>query len=78
MRRVDFAAETTITINPQRYGVLGNPWHAFNDGFAVSDFVVLAEEDLIVSEDVLEYFAWCRACYARRSPGARRHHPPVP
>ena len=62
-RAVDFA-ETTVTINPQRYGVLGNPWHALNDGFAVSDFVVLAEEDLIVSEDVLEYFAWCRARYA--------------
>ena len=62
-RAVDFA-ETTVTVNPQRYGVLGNPWHALNDGFAVSDFVVLAEEDLIVSEDVLEYFAWCRARYA--------------
>ncbi len=62
-RAVDFA-ETTVTINPQRYGVLGNPWHALNDGFALSDFAIFAEEDLIVSEDMLEYFAWCRARYA--------------
>ena len=62
-RAVDFAAETTVTINPQRYGVLGNPWHALNDGFALSDFAILAEEDLIVAPDVLEYFAWCRDRY---------------
>jgi hypothetical protein len=63
-KAVDFAAETTIVINPQRFGVLGNPWHALNDGFAISDFTVLAEEDLIVAPDVLEYFAWCRDRYA--------------
>jgi hypothetical protein len=43
--------------------VLGNPWHALNDGFKVGDFVALGEEDLIVSADVLEYLAWCRDRY---------------
>lgn len=60
---VDFAAETTVTVNPERFGVLGNPWQALAAGFWRSDFVILAEEDLIVSMDVLEYLTWCRDRY---------------
>jgi hypothetical protein len=59
---VDFA-ERTVIVNRERLGVLANPWHALGDGFAVSDFTILGEEDLIVSPDVLEYFAWCRDRY---------------
>lgn len=61
--KADFAAELTVIVNEERHGVLGNPWHALNDGFALSDFAILAEEDLIVSPDVLEYFTWCRDRY---------------
>lgn len=64
---VDFA-ERTVTVNKERLGILANPWHALEDGFARSDFVVLGEEDLIVSTDALEYLAWCRDRY-RSDPG---------
>lgn len=51
-------------VNPHRYGVLANPWAAMEWAFGEEgdpgDFVVLAEEDLVVSPDVLEYFAWCQ------------------
>jgi hypothetical protein len=59
---VDFA-ERTVIVNPERFGVLGNPWQALNCGFAVADYVILAEEDLIVSTDALEYLTWCRDRY---------------
>lgn len=53
-----------VTVNPHRYGVLGNPWAALETGFSFSDddseFCVLAEEDLVVSPDVLEFFTWCQ------------------
>jgi hypothetical protein len=71
-REVDFARTITVC-NTDRAGVLGNPWLAFGDAFTESeysvrravsfpagDFAILAEEDLIVSEDVLEYFSWCQ------------------
>lgn len=56
---VDFA-DTFVVRNEQRRGVLGNPWRAFEDGFAFGRFVILAEDDLIVSPDVLEYFTWAQ------------------
>ena len=65
-RSVDFAP-AVIATSPVRQGVLGNPWLALDHAFGVSpelhgprDFAILAEEDLIVSPDVLEYFAWCQ------------------
>ena len=66
-RSVGFA-EATVTVNPRRYGVLTSPWHAFEDGFTAGRFTILAEEDLIVSTDVLEYFTWCDQRY-RDDPG---------
>ena len=59
---VDFAARLAH-VNSRRHGVLGNPWHALDDSFGEplgTDFAILAEEDLIVSPDVLEYFTWCQ------------------
>lgn len=61
-REVDFAPRT-IAVNINRQSVLANPWHAFEDGFTASlssYFVILAEEDLVVSPDVLEFFSWCQ------------------
>ena len=58
-RAVSFA-ETRVTVSPGRLGVLRAPWQAFEDGFAESRFVILAEDDLTVSQDVLEFFAWCQ------------------
>jgi len=59
---VDFAPRT-VTVNPRRLGVLANPWHALEDAFKLSEFAVLAEDDLIVSHDVLSYFTWCASRY---------------
>jgi hypothetical protein len=54
-----WARTTTTVVNPERYGVLGNPWHALDAGFATgARFVVLAEEDTPVADDILEFFAW--------------------
>ena len=47
-------ADRIVTVNRERSGVLANPWHALEQGSALGEFVILAEEDLIVSPDVLE------------------------
>lgn len=45
--------------NTSRLGVLKNPWHALESAFNTgADFVVLAEDDVLVSSDILEYFTW--------------------
>jgi hypothetical protein len=64
---VTFAPRTVLR-NHDRGGVLGNPWralsysfgshHAFGRYLIDLGFVVLAEEDLVVSPDVVEYFSW--------------------
>lgn len=65
-RSVDFAATVLTGVNTQRQGVLANPWRALDMAFAhdlcsLGDgFAVLAEEDLVVSSDVLEYFTWAQ------------------
>ena len=54
------ASSLHVVVNPEKYGVLGNPWHALETGFAAgAGFVILAEDDSPVADDVLEYFAWC-------------------
>ena len=82
-RSVDFAP-AVIALNRLRQGVLGNPWLALDHAFGVSpdlhgprDFAILAEEDLIVSPDVLEYFTWCQR-YADDPICAGRDHLPAP
>lgn len=49
-------------LNPRRYGVLENPWYGFNLAFdrakndsSLSPFVFIAEEDVLVSSDIVEY-----------------------
>lgn len=47
-----------VLINPQVYGVLHNPWVGFERLFMLKNyaFVLRAEDDLVVSSDILEYF----------------------
>jgi len=55
------ALSTTVTarVNETVQGVLVNPWNALNTAFENgADFVVLAEDDVIVSQDILEMFEW--------------------
>lgn len=74
----DFAGEVMVFENAEKYGELGNPWHAIDTAFTFGDFVILAEDDDLVSTDVLEYFAWCRDYYAGHTNiltvNAFRHH----
>jgi hypothetical protein len=45
--------------NTVKLGVLRNPWQALQSAFRQgADFAVLAEDDILVSSDVLEYFTW--------------------
>ncbi len=42
-----------------RRGVLTNPWYAIDTAFAAgADFVILGEDDIEVSDDIVEYFTW--------------------
>lgn len=48
-----------IIVNPTQYGVLHHPYVGFQRLFEKEyEFVVRAEDDLIVSDDILEYFQW--------------------
>lgn len=51
-------------INDHRLGVLKNPHAALTQAFdAGNEFVVLAEDDIVVSDDTLEYFEWAMEKY---------------
>lgn len=61
----DKGIKARIIVNPEKYGVLHHPWVALenlfvNDGY---EFVVRTEDDLIVSDDILEYFSWAAEEY---------------
>lgn len=50
-----------VVFNPEKLGVLVNPWDGLDTSFRTgAQFSVVAEEDLIVSDDVLEYLTWAR------------------
>lgn len=55
-----------VIVNPRKYGVLVNPWMAFSNMFDRGcDFVILAEDDVLVSDDVIEYFYWAANSFRR-------------
>jgi hypothetical protein len=65
------ASEATFTfvtthVNDKHLGTQANPFYAIGCAFASfitpspRDFVILAEDDFIVSDDALEYLAWAR------------------
>ena len=55
-RRV--ARDVHVEVNVERRGVLANPHHALSTAFATgAGFVVLAEEDIVVADDVCELLA---------------------
>jgi hypothetical protein len=53
-----------IRVNPECLGVLEHPYAGLSDLFEDYDFVVRAEDDLLVSEDILEYFTWAATRFA--------------
>jgi len=54
-----------VLVNPEQLGNDQNMKAALTAGFATgADFVIAAEDDVIVSTDLLEYMAWARDTYA--------------
>lgn len=63
-----FISETGLSrvervVNTERLGVLYCPWVGFEDCFERHNFVVRAEDDLVVSDDILEFFSWADHTY---------------
>lgn len=57
-------ASSSMVLNKQRLNVLENTRVAFARAFACgAKFAVMAEEDLAVASDTLEYFRWARDTY---------------
>lgn len=52
-----------VHLNPEKYGVLKNPWIVFDNLFRVQGcgFVILAEDDFVVSNDATRWLAWSAA-----------------
>lgn len=58
------AASINGVVNDHRLGVLRNPYTALKSSFdAGSEFTVLAEDDIVVSSDTLNYFEWAMREY---------------
>lgn len=56
--------DLTISVNERVLGPLHNPWVGMNTMFEGGfDFVLSADDDLPVSEDILEYFAWAKDAF---------------
>jgi len=60
---VDFC-ECQVTHNSERLGVNHNMYQALAAGFAVSDYVIHVEDDVLLAPDALVYFEHCRQVYA--------------
>lgn len=57
-----------VMMNPERYGVSMNPEFSMKRGFeSGAKFVIIADDDMLVSEDVLEYFRWAATEFEIRS-----------
>lgn len=61
-RDVDFA-ERQVLVNEERLGATANTKQALDLGCELSDYAILASDDFVPSEDVLELHAWHRDGY---------------
>lgn len=57
------ACPAVVTINVERLNCNGNTLAALSGGFAVADFLVHVEDDVLLAQDALTYFAWARDWY---------------
>lgn len=69
-------------VNSERYGVSCNPEFSMKRGFeSGAQFVIIADDDMLVSEDTLEYFRWAATEFEKdeRVAGVCAHTPePAP
>lgn len=55
----EFGHLAKLKRNPEKYGVLCNPRESMSYGFTLgAQFCIIADDDMLVSDDVLEYFRW--------------------
>lgn len=52
-----------VVVNEVKQGVLSNPHTALKRAFQRDSYAILAEDDLLVSSDILEYHRWASAKY---------------
>lgn len=72
--RVAGVPDVDLQVNPVRLGVAENPYRHLGALFdAGHGFVVRAEDDLVVADDVLELFAYVAAAYAGDSSVVSAH-----
>ncbi len=66
MHSIATSSAFPVHVNPARYGVLHHPWEIMDQMILGSgaDFTVIAEDDVLVSDDILEYFAWVAERFA--------------
>lgn len=62
-----------VVVNNRTLGVLHHPYVGFSELFVEHDFVIRAEDDLLVSDDLLEYFSWAEQTYRHRKGVATIH-----
>jgi hypothetical protein len=59
------AGQVEVIVNDKVEGVLHNPWLALNRAFdSGADFAVLAEDDVLVASDFLEFMRWASKHHA--------------
>jgi hypothetical protein len=62
-----------MIVNPHVHGVLHHPWVGFTELFRDFNFVVRSEDDLCVSDDILEYLTWAELTFRARPEVATIH-----
>lgn len=59
-----FPCQAEVYVNEENRGILENTRQAFAMPFGMGEeFVILAEEDIVVADDVLSYFSWAQREY---------------
>lgn len=51
---------TTVLINPRRIGCNANIFQSLDCGFAINDYHIHIEDDIVPGKDALVFFEWCR------------------
>lgn len=59
------ARRSIVHVNQVQFGFPHNIRQAVEVGFTQGDFVILLEDDILLSEDSLIYFEWAQKAYAR-------------
>lgn len=63
VRSFDGRLDIRLARNRARLGVKENPRRLLNDALEIDEFVVYTEDDVLVSNDVLEYMTWAKNRY---------------